>query len=55
MTRLSLTDLNPDGYNQGLHHYPFIIRIDRRDEICNTADDPSGRILPDKTKMTSTY
>ena len=41
-----LTDLNPDE----LHYNPFMVSLDRCDRICNTTEDPFGRIcVPNKT------
>ena len=49
MTRPNLIDLNPNGHNQRLHHYPFITSLDKCDGGCNTTDDPPGRIyVPNK-------
>ena len=40
-TRLLLTDLNPNKHDQGLHHYPFMVSLDR----CNgSLDDLSSRL-----------
>ena len=44
MTRPILINLNPEEYNQGQRYYPFMVNLDRCDEICNTSDDPSGRV-----------
>ena len=43
--RIILIDLSSDEYNQGLHHYQFVVSIDRCNPSCNTFDDPSGRIV----------
>ena len=29
MTRPTHIDLNPNGHIQGLHHYPFMVSLDR--------------------------
>ena len=44
MTRPTPIDLNSIEYNQGLCYYPFMTKLDRRNESCNTLDDPSSRI-----------
>ena len=44
LTRPILIKVNPDEYNQGYRYYPFMVNLDRCDEICNTSDDPSGRV-----------
>ena len=44
MTRPSLTDLNPDKYNQGLRYCQFIINLDICSGIFNSFDNPSGKI-----------
>ena len=50
MNRATLTDSNPDG-NQGLHHYLFIICLDRCDGSFNTIGQVSGRIrVPNETE-----
>ena len=34
-----------------MRHYPFIIKLDSCNRICNTLDDPYGRICgPNKTE-----
>lgn len=38
VARLILTDLNPDE----LHHYPFMISLNRCNEKCNTLYSPSN-------------
>ena len=40
MVRPRLINLYPDE----LHHYPFIISLDRHNGSCNTVEDPFGRI-----------
>ena len=40
----TLADLNP----QELHHYLFIISLDRCDEYCNTVEDPFDKICVPK-------
>ena len=44
ITRTTVTDLNPDKYNQGLRYSTFMVKLDRCNESCNTFDDGSGRI-----------
>ena len=47
MVRPTLIDLNPDENCC----YPFIISINRCDKICNTVEDPLGKIcIPNKIK-----
>ena len=41
----TLINLNPDEHNQGLHHYPFMVSLDRCNGNCNTLDALSGRIF----------
>ena len=43
MTRATLIDLNPDGYNQGLYYYRLIVNLDRCNGICNTLNNISSR------------
>ena len=40
----TITNLNPDKYNQGLYYYPFMVKLDRCNGSCNTLDDLSKRI-----------
>ena len=50
-TRPTLIDLNSDENNQGLHRYPFIVNLDRRNGSCNTHDDLLIRIfVPNKAE-----
>ena len=47
----TITNLNPDKYNQGLYYYPFMIKLDRCNGSCNTLDDPSKKICnPNKVE-----
>ena len=39
-----LINLNPGKYNQGLHHYPFLVKADRCSGSCNTFNDFSNSI-----------
>ena len=51
MSRYTLTDLNPNEYNQRLHYYPFTVNLDRSNRICNTLNDLSKKIsVPNKTE-----
>ena len=51
MTRSTLINSHPDEYNLFLHHYPFMVNVDRWSGSCNNLDDPAGRIcVPNKTK-----
>lgn len=51
MSRYTLTDLNPNEYNQRLHYYLFTVNLDRSNRICNTLNDLSKKIsVPSKTE-----
>ena len=51
MSRYTLTDLNPNEYNQRLHYCPFTVNSDRSNRICNTLNDLSKKIsVPNKTE-----
>ena len=51
INRPALINLNPNKTRQGLHHYPFIVSLDRCKGRCNTIDDPSSKIcVPNKTE-----
>ena len=34
---------NHTKYSQELHHYPFAVKLDRRDQSCNTLNDLSQK------------
>ena len=50
MTRLTLTDLNPDEHNQGLHCYPFKTKSNGCIGSCNAPENLSSRICFSKKK-----
>ena len=51
MARVTLLNLNPDEYNQGLHYYQFIVNLDRFNGCFNTLNNPFERIcVPNKTE-----
>ena len=50
MTRLTLTDLNPDEHNQGLHCYPFKTKSNGCIGSCNAPENLSSRICILKKK-----
>ena len=51
MTRPTLVNLNPDKYNQGLHCYPFMVKLGLCSGSCNNLDDLFDRIgVPNKTE-----
>ena len=48
---LTIIDLHPNEYSQGLPYYPFAINSDRRVESCDTFKDlPSKVCVPNKTE-----
>ena len=49
-------DLNFNEYNQRLHYYPFVAKLDRSNGSCNTLKDPSNKIrVPNKTEDLNVY
>ena len=38
----TLINLNPNKYNQELHYYPFVVKLDKCVGSCNTPDDLSN-------------
>ena len=48
IARCFLTNLNPDGYNQGLRYYSTMVYLDRYNGRCNTLDDPSDKTFCSK-------
>ena len=51
MTQSNLINLQPNDYNQKLHHYPFAVKSDRCVESYNTLNDLSNKVcLPNKTE-----
>ena len=39
----TLINFHHNLYSQELHHYPFAIKLDRRDQSCNTLNDLSQK------------
>ena len=51
MTQPSLINLHPNEYNQELHCYPFLVKLDGCIGSCNTINDLSNKVcLPNKTE-----
>ena len=51
MTQASLINLHPNEYNQELHCYPFLVKLDGCVGSCNTINDLSNKVcLPNKTE-----
>ena len=51
MIQLTLINLHPNEYIQGLCYYPFAVNLDRCVGSCNTLDDLSNRVCgPNKTE-----
>ena len=51
MARVTLLNLNPDEYNQGLRYYQFMVNLDRFNGCFNTLNNPFERIcVPNKTE-----
>ena len=51
MARVTLLNLNPDEYNQGLRYYQFMVNLDRFNGCFNTLNNPFKRIcVPNKTE-----
>ena len=49
MARVTLLNLNPDEYNQGLRYYQFMVNLDRFNGCFNTLNNPFERIcVPNK-------
>ena len=47
----TLINLHPNGYNQELHYYPFVVNLGKCAESCNTLNDLSNRVcVPNKTE-----
>ena len=45
MTRISLINLYPNEYNQELHLYPFVVKLDRCAGSCNTLNELSNKYV----------
>ena len=51
MTQPSLINLHPNEYNQELHCYPFLVKLDGCIGSCNTINDLSNKVcLSNKTE-----
>ena len=46
MAQLTLINLNPNQYRQGLHCYPFAGDLDRCSRSCNILDGTSDTFIP---------
>ena len=44
MTQLTLINLDPNKYTQGLQYYQFAINLDRCVRSCNTLNDLSNKV-----------
>ena len=50
MIQPTLTNLHPNEYSEELHHYLFIVKLDRCVGSCNTLNDLSNKVcVPNKT------
>ena len=48
----TLNTLHLNEYNQELHYYPFVIKLNKSDGSYNTLNDLSNRVcVPDKTEV----
>ena len=51
IVQVSLINLHPNEYNQGLCYYPFAVNLDRCVGSCNTFNNLSNRVyIPSKTQ-----
>ena len=51
MIQPTLTNLHPNEYSEELHHYLFIVKLDRCVGSCNTLNDLSNKVcVPNKTE-----
>ena len=51
MIQPTLINLHPNEYSQGLHYYPFAVKLDRCVRRCNTLTDLSNKVcVPIKTE-----
>ena len=44
----TLINLHPDEYNQELYYYPFVVKLDRCVESCNTFNNLSNKVCVPK-------
>ena len=50
----TLVNLDPNEYSQEFHFYPFVVKLDRCVEGCNTLNDLSNKLcVPNKTRFKS--
>ena len=50
-TQLTLINLHPNQYTQGLHYFPFAVNLDRREGRCTTLNDLSNKLCgPNKAE-----
>ena len=51
MTQPTLINLHANEYSQEFHYYPFVVKLDRRADSCNTFNDLSNKVcVPNKTE-----
>ena len=51
MTQPTLINLHPDEYSQELQYYPFVVKLDKCVERCNTLNNLSNKVYaPNKTE-----
>ena len=51
-----IINLHPNGYNQELHSYPYVFKLDKCVGSCNTLSDLSNRVcVPNKTEYLNIY
>ena len=51
MVLLTLVNLHPNKYNEGLHYFPFAVNLDRCMESCNSLNDLFNKVcVPNKTE-----
>ena len=51
MTQLTVINLNPNEYTEGLHYYPFAVNLDRIMGICNTLKGAQATCVEIATEM----
>ena len=44
MTQPNLINLHPNEHSQEFHYYPFVVKLDRCVQSCNTLNDLSNKI-----------
>ena len=51
MIQPTLINLQPNGYSQEFHYYPFSVKLDRFVGGCSTLNDVSNKVcVPNKTE-----